>query len=60
MEYIALDAHKRYTVALVEGSPGEVLRETRLAHYRGAIRTFLEEWTPGSPVAVETVGNWYW
>ena len=32
----------------------------RLAHHRGAIRNFLEQWTPGSPVAVETVGNWYW
>jgi transposase len=60
MEYIAFDAHKHYTVASVERPTGEVLRETRLAHYRGAIRNFLEQWTPGSPVAVETVGNWYW
>jgi len=60
MEYIALDAHKHYTTVSVEGPTGEALRETRLAHHRGAIRTFLEEWTRGSPVAVETVGNWYW
>src|SRR6516162_124880 len=60
MEYIAFDAHKHYTVASVERPTGEVLRETRLAHHRGAIRDFLEQWTPGSPVAVETVGNWYW
>jgi hypothetical protein len=45
---------------LGEGSTGEAPRETRLAHSRGAIRTLLEEWTRGSPVAVETVGNWYW
>jgi transposase len=60
MEYIALDSHKHYTVASVEQPTGEVLRESRLAHHRGAIRDFLEQWTPGSPVAVETVGNWYW
>ena len=60
MEYIALDAHKHYSVVSVEAPTGERLREARLAHDRGAIRTFLKEWTPGSPVAVETVGNWYW
>jgi transposase len=60
MEYIAFDAHKHYTVASVERPTGEVLREMRLAHHRGAIRDFLKQWTPGSPVAVETVGNWYW
>jgi transposase len=60
MEYIALDAHKHYSVASVERPTGEILGETRLAHRRGAIRDFLAEWTPGSPVAVETVGNWYW
>jgi transposase len=60
MEYIALDAHQHYTVASVEGPTGELLRETRLGYHRGAIRAFLDKCTPGSPVAVETVGNWYW
>jgi transposase len=60
MEYIAFDAHKHYTVALVERPTGETMQETRLVHRRGAIREFLAQWTPGSPVAVETVGNWYW
>ncbi len=60
MEYIAFDAHKHYTVASVERPTGEIMRERRLAHQRGAIREFLAQWTPGSPVAVETVGNWYW
>ncbi len=32
----------------------------RLGHQRGTIREFLAQWDPGSPVAVETVGNWYW
>ncbi|HEX2711961.1 MAG TPA: IS110 family transposase [Candidatus Acidoferrales bacterium] len=60
MEYIAFDAHKHYTVASVEHPTGEVAQEVRLPHQRGAIRKFLAQWTPGSSVAVETVGNWYW
>jgi hypothetical protein len=61
MEYIALDAHKKYTLALVQrATTGEILQEVRLAHRRGTIREFLAHWEPGSPVAVETTGNWYW
>jgi hypothetical protein len=26
----------------------------------GAIRDFLEDYPPGTPVALESVGNWYW
>jgi transposase len=37
-----------------------LLSETRLHHVRGAIKEFLGRWKPGSPVAVETIGNWYW
>jgi hypothetical protein len=29
-------------------------------HRRGAIRGFLSRFPPGTPVALETVGNWYW
>jgi len=60
MHYIAFDAHRRYTLASVERMTGGILQEVRLAHQRGAIQEFLAQWDPGSPVAVETVGNWYW
>ena len=60
MQYIALDAHKRYSLASVERVSGGIVREARLAHSRGAIQQFLAECEPGSPVAIETVGNWYW
>jgi transposase len=39
---------------------GRLVREQRIAHERGALREFLERCEPGSPVAVETIGNWYW
>jgi transposase len=60
MQYIAFDSHKHYTLASVEGSDDPRPVEFRLEHWRGAIRDFLKGCEPGSPVAVETVGNWYW
>jgi len=61
MEYIAFDCHKRYTYAVVEDEKGRVHWEGKIVHERGALAAFLkEECRPGSPVAVETVGNWYW
>jgi transposase len=60
MEYLALDVHKRYTWARVENAHGDRVCEQRVLHQRGAIQAFVQQWTAGSPVAVETVGNWYW
>jgi transposase len=60
MEYIAFDAHKRYTLASVVRPDGRLVREQRIVHERGALREFLERCEQGSPVAVETIGNWYW
>src|SRR2546427_12994851 len=60
MEYIALDVHKKYTWARVENTEGEKLYESRLQHARGSIKNFISRWERQSPVAVETVGNWYW
>jgi len=60
MEYISVDAHKRYSFVSIENSEGKLRCEARVEHRRGAIREFLARRLPGSPVAVETVGNWYW
>ena len=60
MEYIALDAHKRYSFASVESSDGKKRFEARVEHCPGAICRFLATRESGSPVAVETVGHWYW
>jgi transposase len=60
MQYIAFDAHKHYTLASVARADGAVVREERIDHRRGALREFLVGCDPGSPVAVETIGNWYW
>jgi len=60
MEYIAFDSHKRYTLASVQKQTGGQLYEARVEHERRSIKEFLSRWEPGSPVAIETVGNWYW
>jgi transposase len=60
MQYIAFDSHKYYTLACVEQSTGAPRREVRIAHERGALARFLAGCEAGSPVAVETIGNWYW
>lgn len=61
MQYIAFDSHKRYTLASVENiDKAGVVTEQRIEHQRGAIKEFLSGCEPGSPVAVETIGNWYW
>jgi transposase len=60
MEIIALDAHKRYSQVCVQQNNGRILCERRIDHGKGRIAEFLSRWTAGSPVALETVGNWYW
>lgn len=60
MQYIAFDAHKHYTLASVEKLHGGAVHEERIPHERGALRRFLHRCEPGSPVAVEALGNWYW
>jgi transposase len=60
MQYIAFDSHKRYTLASVEEMNDGKVFEMRIEHVRGSIKQFLSRCEPGSPVAVETIGNWYW
>lgn len=59
-EYIAFDSHQRYTwVDRQDHSTGEN-RSHRLDHAPGAVRAYLSGCAPGTPVAVEATGNWYW
>ncbi len=60
MKNIAFDSHKRYTLCSVENEKGEIIKEQRIEHEKGQITGFLKQFSPGSPVALETIGNWYW
>jgi len=59
-EYIALDSHKHYSLMeRQDAQTGRTLQQ-RLAHHRGALCAGLGDCEPGSAVAVEATGNWYW
>src|SRR5882672_8266073 len=59
-EYIAFDSHKRYTWVDREDHSTRKNSGHRLEHAPGAVRDYLSGCEPGTAVAVETIGNWYW
>lgn len=59
-EYIAFDSHKHYTLVEWEDVASGRVRQRRVEHEPGAIRACLAGGEPGTPVAVEATGNWYW
>ena len=59
-EYIAFDSHKHYTLMEREDVETGRTRQVRIDHERGAIQRYLHRCEPGTPVAVEAIGNWYW
>jgi transposase len=59
-EYIAFDCHKHYTLMEREEVATGRRRLCRIQHARGAIRRALGDCAPGTRVAVEATGNWYW
>jgi len=59
MKYNVFDCHKKYTYAVGEDKEGQVKWEGKIVHECGVLAAFLKACRPGSPVVVETVGNWY-
>jgi transposase len=57
---VGCDAHKHYSLFAVRDAHGQVVQRTRVNHTPGAVRAFLSQLPPGTPVALETVGHWYW
>jgi transposase len=57
---IGCDAHKHFSVFAVLDAQGSCLERTRVNHEPGAIKAFLARFPSGTPVALESVGNWYW
>jgi len=56
---VGCDAHRRYSQFAVLDQDGQLRQQTRVDHEPGAIQGFLENLPEGTPVALETVGNWY-
>ena len=59
-DYIALDVHKHYTFAGREEFDTCKATYNRLEHQRGIFKRYLAEVEPGTTVALEATGNWYW
>jgi transposase len=57
---VGCDAHRRYSQFAVLDQDGQLRQQTRVDHEPGAIQAFLEGLPDGTPVALESVGNWYW
>jgi len=57
---VACDAHKHFSLFAVLDGAGQLVQQIRVGHVPGAIGDFLSQFPEGTPVALETVGNWYW
>jgi transposase len=58
--YIGDDAHKKYSLFVTIDKKCKVRSTERVPHDKTVYRKYLETLPPGSPIAIESVGNWYW
>jgi len=59
-EYFGCDAHKHYSLFVSVNEVGQRGKFVRVEHDRNTLRAFLSKLPPKSPIAIESVGNWYW
>lgn len=59
-QYIGCDAHARYSIFVSMDENGKTSAPTRVEHDELEMRHFLGRLPAGSPVALESSGNWYW
>lgn len=57
---IGCDAHRHYSQFAILDGRGQLRKEARVDHAPGNIVDFLKEFAEGTPVALESAGNWYW
>ena len=60
MIYGGCDAHKHYSVFAFMNEKGLIGRPIRVEHEKTLFQNFLKELPAGTPIAVETLGSWYW
>ncbi len=58
--YIGDDAHKKYSIFTAISEHGEIHPAQRVEHDRKKYRSYLRALPPGSRIAIESTGNWYW
>jgi transposase len=59
-DYIASDAHKKYSIFGSIDERGRYGEQHRVGHNREEYRAFLGALPKRSTIAIESIGNWYW
>ena len=59
-KYIGCDAHARYSVFVSVDEKGQAAPPIRVSHGGRDLRDYLGSLEPGTPIAVEASGGWYW
>src|SRR5947199_153951 len=59
-QFIGCDAHKRFSIFATLDETGEYGPTRRVGHGREEFRAFLQGLSPGSQIALETSGCYYW
>ena len=59
-QFIGCDAHKKFSVFIAMNERGEYGQAKRVSHDRELFRAFLAKLPPGSQIALETSGSYYW
>ena|SRR6478609_8354311 len=58
--FLGCDAHRKYSVFVTVDERGKASVPVRVEHDRPAFRRFLRGLQPGTLVALEATGSWYW
>ena len=58
--YIGCDAHKHYSLFADLDDEGQLHQQIRVNPTPKVIKDYLSQFPEGTPVVIETVGNWYW
>jgi transposase len=59
-QFIGCDAHKKFSVFAAINEEGEYGTTIRISHDLESFRAFMKELPPGSKIALETSGCYYW
>ena len=58
--FMGCDAHRKYSILVAVDERGKASAPVRVEHDLADLRRFLRGIQPGTPVAVEATGSWYW
>ena len=59
-QFIGCDMHKKFSVFVTMDERGRTTPPVKVANDSLELKSFLGKLAPGTPVAVEASGGWYW